>query len=189
MNVKLKLALMASGMVLGASGAAFAATGHVPAAVSGGLAALTGSSSGTGSQGTATTATGSRYGSDDGGAAGDQYAPGTHGGNGNVESEHDAAMNQYGGDDGVSETARDKDAMGTKTLPNGNEVENHGMAVSGAAHEQGDGDATPPATPTIPAPPATGSHDPQGGDDATPPAGGAASHMSSDGSSHMGDHR
>ena len=178
MNVRLKLALMASGMVLGASGVAFAATGHVPEAVSGGLAALTGSSSGTGSQ-TATTATGNQYGP---GAPGDD-------GNGDVESGHNAAMNQYGDDGGVSEVARNKDAMGTKTLPNGNEIENHGMAVSGAAHEQDGDDVTPPVTPTIPTTPAMGSHAPQGGDDATPPAGAASTRMSSDGSSRMGGNR
>ena len=46
-----------------------------------------------------------------------------------------AADDQYS-DGGVSAIARDKSAMGTKTLPNGKVIENHGMAVSQAAHAQ-----------------------------------------------------
>jgi hypothetical protein len=38
----------------------------------------------------------------------------------------------------VSEVARDKEAVGTKTLPNGKTIENHGMAVSAAAHAKAD---------------------------------------------------
>ena len=45
----------------------------------------------------------------------------------------------------VSEVARDKEALGTKTLPNGNTVENHGMAVSAAAHDKA-GTSTEAAT-------------------------------------------
>ncbi len=192
MNTKLKLAMMVSGMVLGVSGAAFAATGQLPDVVKSGVAAITGSSSGVGSQGTLTTgtSTGGQY----GGAAGNQYAPGTPGdnGNGNAEAEHDAAANQYGDD--VSEVARDKGDMGTKTLPNGNEVENHGMAVSGAAHQGDDDPATPPAT-TMPTTPQPAMGAPRGDgetDGGTPPASGSdadASHMSSGGSSQMGGNR
>jgi hypothetical protein len=36
----------------------------------------------------------------------------------------------------VSAVARDKEAMGTKTLPNGKTVTNHGMAVREAAHDK-----------------------------------------------------
>ena len=36
----------------------------------------------------------------------------------------------------VCDIAKDKSAVGTKTLPNGKEIENHGMAVSQAARAQ-----------------------------------------------------
>ncbi|MCL6107094.1 MAG: hypothetical protein M1309_07120 [Actinobacteria bacterium] len=126
-----KLAVTVATLVLGVSGVAVAATGHLPSAVSSGVAALTGSS-----QGSAGGRTGT-------GAARDQYAPGK-----SISGEmgnHGAATDQYGNP--VSMTARDKNAMGTKTLPNGGTVENHGMAVSGAAHQQnGGGDPVPPVT-------------------------------------------
>ena len=38
----------------------------------------------------------------------------------------------------VSTVAKDKQAVGTKTLGNGKTVTNHGMAVSAAAHEKAD---------------------------------------------------
>ena len=155
MNTKLKLAMMVSGMVLGVSGAAFAATGQLPDVVKGGVAAITGSSSGAGILGTPTTGTAAtdQYGdsSGNGGAAGDQYGPGEPGdkGSGNVEADHDAAANQYGEDNGVSEVARDKEATGTMTLPNGHEVENHGMAVSGAARQHDSDELSVPPVPPV----------------------------------------
>ncbi len=131
-----KLAVTAATLVLGVSGVAVAATGHLPSAVSSGVAALTGSSQGSAGGRTGTVPAGK-------GAARDQYAPGK-----SISGEmgnHGAAMDQYGNP--VSMTARDKNAMGTKTLPNGGTVENHGMAVSGVAHQQnGGGDPVPPVT-------------------------------------------
>ena len=61
--------------------------------------------------------------------------------------ENSAAEDQYPGG-GVSAIARDKSAMGTMTLPNGKVIENHGMAVSQAAHAQyHDDENTDPSQP------------------------------------------
>jgi hypothetical protein len=49
----------------------------------------------------------------------------------------EAATDDSGSNHGedVSEVARDKDAIGTKTNPDGKVIENHGQAVQEAAHE------------------------------------------------------
>lgn len=64
-------------------------------------------------------------------------------GNQNTGQEKSAAEDQYSGG-GVSTIAKDKSATGTMTLPNGKEIENHGLAVSQAAKaqhdEEGNGD-------------------------------------------------
>ena len=51
-------------------------------------------------------------------------------------SETTAAVGKHGAS--VSEVARDKEALGEKTLPSGKTIENHGMAVSAAAHDKAD---------------------------------------------------
>ncbi len=75
------------------------------------------------------------YGDDAGGAEGDS------GDDGGVD---DGSVDDGDSDHGssVSEVARDKDAVGTRTLPNGKVIENHGMAVSEAAHQQGGDDGS-----------------------------------------------
>lgn len=138
---KLRLITIAALLLLGFSGVAFAATGQLPAVASG-VAALAGFS-GSGN-----------------GAAGSQYLPADAENKGNVEADDQgsASEDQYGNHDerGVSEVARDKDATETMELPNGREVENHGLAVREAAHEmenhREDGEMTPPTT--MPGPPA-----------------------------------
>jgi hypothetical protein len=143
---KLRLITIAALFLLGFSGVAFAATGQLPAVASG-VAALAGFS-----------------GSGDG-AAGSQYLPADAENEGNVEADDQgsASEDQYGNHEerGVSEVARDKDATETMELPNGHEVENHGLAVRKAAHEihdekmenhREDGEMTPPTT--MPGPPA-----------------------------------
>jgi len=42
----------------------------------------------------------------------------------------------------VSAVARNKEATGEKTLPNGKVITNHGMAVSAAAHDKGGGSSS-----------------------------------------------
>ncbi len=180
-----KLTITAATLVLGVSGVAVAATGHLPAAVSGGVATLTGSSQGSAGGRTGTVPAGK-------GAARDQYAPGK-----SISGEmgnHGAAMNQYGNP--VSMTARDKNDMGTMTLPNGGTVENHGMAVSSAAHQQnGGGDPAPPVTVPGPQtrPPAMGGGQSgsagQGSGSGTGAAGTGMGHASGSGASRMGGHR
>lgn len=49
-------------------------------------------------------------------------------------SVNDDGYSNHGQD--VSEVARDKDAVGTKTNPNGKVIENHGQAVREAAHDK-----------------------------------------------------
>lgn len=53
------------------------------------------------------------------------------------QNEISAAGDQYSGG-GVSTVAKDKSVTGTMTLPNGKEIENHGLAVSQAAKAQQD---------------------------------------------------
>jgi len=117
--LKIKLALLGAFLLLGTSGVAFAATGGLPD-IPGAIAVVTHSQDS---------------------AADEQYAPADDP-SGDVNDEAgNAAGDQYGGDgdhgSDVSDVARDRDATGTMTLPNGREVENHGMAVRDAAHEQG----------------------------------------------------
>lgn len=105
---KLKFILATAVLLLGGSGAAFAATGHVPDTVK----TLIGSSSGSSVSGNQNTGTTTQAG-----------------------QETSAAQDQYSGG-GVSTIAQDKSATGTMTLPNGKEIDNHGLAVSQAAKAQ-----------------------------------------------------
>lgn len=99
--IKTKLIILVAALLLGTAGVAYAATGgELTGALGSGLAALTGSSDSDGSD---------TDGDNDDGSTDDQ------------DESH--------GDD-VSTVARDPEATGTKTLPNGNEIENHGLAVS-----------------------------------------------------------
>jgi len=107
---KLKLILATAVLLLCGSGAAFAASGHVPEAVNNIIGSST-SSSVTGNHNTGTTTQTGR--------------------------ETDAAEDQYS-EGGVSTIAKDKSDTGTMTLPNGKEIENHGLAVSQAAKAQHD---------------------------------------------------
>lgn len=118
MGFKLKLVLMAAVFLLGVSGAAFAASGHLPRVLKSGPAATT-------------TATDDQYGHRDGNAADDQY-----GEDDDADDSGDcAACGQYGHGDEVSDVARDRDATETMELPNGREVENHGLAVRDVANQ------------------------------------------------------
>ncbi len=58
-------------------------------------------------------------------------------------SETPATPSNHG--EAVSAVARDKEAAGTKTLPNGKTVTNHGMAVSAAAHDKAGASMEPSA--------------------------------------------
>jgi hypothetical protein len=107
---KLKIILATAVLMLGGSGVAFAASGHVPEAVKNIVGSSTGSSV-TGNPNTGTTP--------------------------QTGQEKSAAEDQYSGG-GVSTIAKDKSATGTMTLPNGKEIENHGLAVSQAAKAQHD---------------------------------------------------
>lgn len=120
---KLNFILATAVLLLGGSGAAFAATGHVPETVKTFIGSSTGSSV-TGNQNTGTNPqTGQRK-----SAAEDQYSGG-----------------------GVSTIAKDKSATGTMTLPNGKEIENHGLAVSEAAKAQhNEENGTSSLLPTVP---------------------------------------
>ena len=53
---------------------------------------------------------------------------------GSDDSVNEDAYKNHG--DYVSTVARDKDAVGTKTNPNGKVIENHGQAVREAAHQK-----------------------------------------------------
>lgn len=73
------------------------------------------------------------------------------------------SQDNHGSD--VSAVARDKDAVGTKTLPNGKVIENHGQAVREAAHDKGnndDGSSDDASDEPSEAPPAGGDQDSNG---------------------------